>query len=146
MDQGIKAMTPGIVLLALTTSATIFLCHGLGTVDAADSHLLFGVEFASSQVQRHLLSTYKTVNRNSFATVSTQLSLNTWAPTRGVRSKYNERLVTLSPQFLIFRFAHLCSVKDMLPKNKTCVFHNGMVADTDLLTLALFCTQVCSRV
>ena len=76
MNPGIRAMKPGIAMLAVMTSATIFLClASCGTADVSDSDVLLGVEPASSQGQRYLLSlAYKTMHHNSTTTLTTAAS------------------------------------------------------------------------
>jgi len=139
-------MNQGIVLLAVTTSATIFLgLSALGAVDAADSDLLFGAELASSQAQRHLLSlAYTAVNRNSFATLSTTMH-NTRAATTGATcSKCQWQLVTLSPPILhAFHLAHHRILKDMLLSQR-----DALATDTQILMFLVwspFSAQVRAR-
>ena len=76
MNPGIRAMKPGIAMLAVMTSATIFLClASCGTAEVSDSDVLLGVEPASSQGQRYLLSlAYKTMHHNSTTTLTTAAS------------------------------------------------------------------------
>ena len=84
-------MKPGIALLAVNTSVTVFLClSALGAVDASGSDFLLSVENESFQAHRHLLSmTYKTVNRDSepalraIATVDTTVAMSTAAAATG---------------------------------------------------------------
>jgi len=69
-----RAMNPGIALLAVSTSVTIFLClSALGAADAADSDFLFGAE----RGQRHLLSGYKTVDRDSESSLRATATVDT---------------------------------------------------------------------
>ena len=107
MNPGIRTMKPGVAMLAVMTCAIVLLClASCGTVDFSDSDVLFGVELASSQGQRYLLSlAYKTINLNAMTTLSTVASApNTLVVTSGVT--YSKR--SPSPYQLYPRFAWIC--------------------------------------